>query len=393
MNPRSFSASSLEVAAQCLARYKAEHIDYGKDFQGNAANTGIVCHGTLEDFLRLVCIKKEITWDDEAALKRLFDENFEKVYGSDRSIPEYEDAWNLVYRWYTREDQDVYFRGVRVLSLESKLSYDLPIVVNGEKATKPFNYIMDRVDRIAPGHYRVVDYKSNRVALNEEQLRNKRQARYYALMIQIRHKDAEVIEVEFDYLRHRPVRVTFTKEDNKATWFELRRATQRIIDTPDTRLPETLNPNCGWCVRKSSCKTLQNNIAAGGIMSKDVDDLTRLHVQIMQQQKAQKELLAQVELMLLAHAAEIDELDFETKDANVTVVAPSRRKVDNEWVAAVLGQDVGEHASFSVTTVDKLLKKDSPLSEKQKALLKQGAFKVVMGDPTVRVEMKDVPEW
>lgn len=393
MNPFSFSATSLDVAGQCLARYKAEFIDRGRDFEGNAAGVGIVCHGTLEDWLRGVFITKRFTWDDEDTFKRLFDENYEKVFGSNRSTSEYEDAWDLCYRWYHRDDQEAYFRSVKILSLESKLQHPLPVVIDGKKDTRPFNYIMDRVDRIAPNHYKVVDYKSNRVALTEQQLRKKRQARYYALMIQIQHKDAEKIEVEFDFLRHRPVKVEFTRDDNVETWRELRRATQRIIDTPDTRLPETLNPNCGWCVRKADCKTLQKNIAVGGIMSKNVDDLTRIYASITDQQKAQKALLDQIEMMLLTHAAENDELDFETENANVTVVAPTRRKVNVQWVASVLGADVSEYANFTVTTVDKLMKKGSPLTDKQRELLKVGAFEYVMGDPSVKVEMKDAPEW
>lgn len=393
MNPYSFSATSLDVAGQCLARYKAEFIDRGRDFEGTAAGVGTVCHGTLEDFLRGVFITKRFTWDDEDTYKRLFDENYEKVFGPNRSTAEYEDAWDLCYRWYHRDDQEAYFRSVKILSLESKLHYELPVVIDGQKATKNFNYIMDRVDRIGPGHYRVVDYKSNRVALNTEQLRKKRQAKYYALMIQIKHKDAEKIEVQFDFLRHRPVMVEFTRADNIETWKELKRSAQRIIDTPDTKLRETLNPNCGWCVRKADCKTLQSNIAVGGIMSKSVDDLTRIYAMVQDQQKAQKNLLDQIEMMLLTHAAENDELDFETENANVTVVAPVRRKVNVQWVASVLGADVSEHANFTVTTVDKLIKKGSPLTDKQRELLKLGAFEQVMGDPTVKVEMKDAPEW
>lgn len=392
MNPYSFSATSLEVAAQCLARYKAEFIDRGRDFQGTAAGVGTVCHGTLEDFLRAVFIRKDLTWDNEDAFKKLFDENFAKEFGSAQGTSEYEDAWDLCYRWYHREGAEAYFHSVKIVSLEAKLNHPVPVVIDGQKVTKPFNYIMDRVDRIGPKHYKVVDYKSNRVGLTEEQLRKKRQARYYALMIQIQHKDAEVIEVEFDFLRHRPVKVTFTRDDNVETWRELIRATQRIADQPENRLPETLNVNCGWCVRKADCKTLQSNIAVGGIMSKSVDDLTRTYASITMQAKAQRELVNQIEMMLLTHAIELDELEFETDFANVTVVAPTRRKVNNEWVASVLGQDVSEHASFSVTVVDKLLKKTSPLTDKQRELLKIGAFEHVMGDPTVKVEMKDAPE-
>lgn len=382
MNPRSFSASSLETADLCLARYKAENIDYGRDFQGTAASVGIVCHGTFEDWLRAVYIKKTHQWYDEAAFRQMFEENYAKVFGGAQG-DEYEDAWDLCWRWYHRDGQEAYFGSVKIISLESKLSHPMRTPL-GEK---PFNYIMDRVDRIDEKTIRVVDYKSNRVGLSEDELHKKRQARLYALMTGIKYKGKgiENIEVEFDFLRHRPVRTSFTREDNKETWDQLLREIKRIIEAPETRIPETLNANCGWCVRKADCKTLQSNIKVGGIMSKSVDELARIYGQLVDQRKGQKELADQIEMMLLKHAIENDVLEYNTETASVTVYLPTRRKVNNEVAAAVLGQNVSEHANFSVTTIEKLTKRNSPLPPGQRELLKD-AIEIVTGDPQVKIE-------
>lgn len=385
MNPYSFSATSLEVAGQCLARYKAEFIERGANFQGTAASVGIVCHGTFEDWLRKVYIKKELSWADEDAFKAIFEENYEKVFGGQRG-DEYEDAWDLCYKWYHRDGQEAYFASVRILSLEAKLSHPIKTPLG----TKNFNYIMDRVDLIDDETIRVVDYKSNRVPLTAEQLKRKRQARLYSLMTAIAHKGKELknIQVEFDFLRHQPVRVEFTREDNKDTWFQLLREVKRIIEASETRPPETLNPNCGWCVRKASCKTLLSNVSVGGVMGKSIDDLAEIYGQIKSQQKAGKELADQIEMLLLQHAIENDVLDFETSNAEVTVILPTRRRVNNEVAAAILGQNISDYANFSVTTIDKLTKRTSPLPPAQREMLKE-AIEVVTGEPTVKIEMLD----
>lgn len=385
MNPYSFSASALDVADLCLARYKAENIDKGRDFQGTAASVGIVCHGTFEDWLRWVFIKKELSWDNEDAFREIFEDNYAKVFGGLQGA-EYEDAWDLCYRWYHREDQEAYFASVKIVSLEAKLSHPLKTPLG----VKNFNYIMDRVDRINDKTIRVVDYKSNRVALTEDQLRRKRQARLYALMTAIKYKGKgiEHIQVEFDFLRHRPVRVEFTRDEITETWNQLLREVKRIIETPETRVPETLNANCGWCVRKADCKTLQSNINVGGIMSKSVDELARIYGQLVDQAKGQKELAGQIEMMLLQHAITEDVLEFETETAEVVVLLPTKRTVNTRVAAAVLGANISEYANFSVTTIDKLTKRTSPLPPAQRELLKQ-AIEIKTGEPKVSIKSKE----
>lgn len=383
--PRSISATSLEVAALCVARWKAEHYERGQGMKGDAASVGIVCHGALEEFVRAVFVRKDGAWEWEL-LEKYFHETYDKIFGPDRTLPFYEDAKTILLNWFMRDDIYDYLCSVKILSLESKNSFGVKGTdpATEKKVEVPFNYVMDRVDRISPTEIKVVDYKTNRHALTEAQLRRKKQARYYALAIQIVFPKTERITVEFDFLRHHPVSTVFTREDNIITWRELVRSLQQILNTPEDRAPETLNPMCGYCIRKASCATLASNIAAGGILSKDLKYLADLHAKLADQQKAQNLLMGEIELLLLNHAVEQDVLEYEVDGTLVEVVPKTRRTVNNEVVAAILGGSALQYANFTVTQVSKLLTRNSPLTEIQKDLLKQ-AITVEVQEPKVKI--------
>lgn len=379
MVPKTFSATALQVAELCLARYKAEFIDYGRGIQSTAANVGIVCHGTLEDFLRKVFILKQVTWDEDFFFK-LFDENYGKVFGADRSLPEYEDAHTLCYNWFHRDGQEAKFAARRILSLESKNNFPIPTTAGDI----PVNYIMDRLDKTGPTEYEVVDYKTNRIALTPQQMRKKIQPRLYALAVQIAFKDATSIWVTFDFLRHGPVSTQFTRDDNVATWRMLRRATQRIIDTDPARAPETLNPECNWCVRKADCTALKRNMTVGGIFSKDINDLAARYNELDMLTAAHAQLRDEIEMLLLQHAIANDTLEFETDDAVVQLTAKSRRSPQHSAIAAILGKDLAlEAAKFRVSDIDRLIK-DGIVTHAQAELLKV-AMPLEVGDPKVKV--------
>lgn len=379
MIPRTLSASSLAVADGCMARWRDEYFLRGANFQGLAANVGIVCHGTLEDFLRAVFIRKSDSWD-EGLFWKMFNENALKILGPSQTSAEYEDANDICRRWFNTKNRYDDLAAVQILSLESKNTFMLKI--SGHEI--PFNYIMDRLDRIGPGEYRVVDYKTNRVGLNANQLRGKLQARLYALMVQIAYKDAEKIWVQFDFLRHEPVEVLFTRDENIAMWKELKQRAQDIVDTQENRAAETLNPDCGWCVRKASCKKLQSHINVGGILSKTPDELAEIHYNLLNQKKAQEQLLGEVETQLLRYAVNENLLEFETEFGTVSVTAKVTRSVDNELAAAILGPLAGNYQRFSVTDIDKILKQKI-LPQGQADMLKE-VIKKNVSAPTIKVD-------
>jgi hypothetical protein len=191
LKPKTLSASALHVAENCLARYHAEHGLYGKSVSGDAALLGSSVHGALEWYV-IKCYIEKVNQPSLDLLVAAYQASFMKTFGtSDMDSPEFQDGLEMIRRWHKRTE----FEGFEVLSCEVKENFEVPFP---DKTTVQLNYIFDRLDKTGPNSYRVVDYKSQRWALNPQDLDTKIQARIYALAVQIKYPEAEEIWVVFD---------------------------------------------------------------------------------------------------------------------------------------------------------------------------------------------------
>lgn len=393
MIPSSLSASSLNVAELCLARWKAENFHRSKGMGGSAASLGTSCHGALEFFIK--ASRPELGGDPEAwSLKTLLSfyklsymETFNTVEASGDL---YDDGVQMLERWFARQD----FNGVTVISTERKDNFPIPTSA-GEI---PFNYIWDRFDQIGVREFKVVDYKTNRWGLNPGDLKKKIQARCYGLAAAIQLKaqglEYDKIWVEFDLLRHDPVGIVYSHEENVATWNFIKALAEKIISTPEDDAPETLNPECRFCVRKLACGALQRNIAAGGVFSvTSAAEAVDIRATLDYQAKAIQAALVELDQIILTEAKELDLLEFETDMNKLEIGVSSRRAIDSERVQMVLGPNLfdkyGSH-SISMSNIDKLLK-GKELSDEQKAQLK-GLIFMKKGEPSVKVKSKNALE-
>lgn len=382
--PRSLSASALKVAEACPARYYAEHIERGAQIQGEAANLGITLHAALEKFILGVKIKKDTQWDLEVLLA-LYDQAYYETIGSDRRRPEYRDGRQLLTNWFHRDYIFADIIGATTISVESKNNFEVPVIHDGQRVKLIFNYIFDRLDKISDEEYRIVDYKSGRFPLTPEELRNDIQARVYALAVAIKFKGAQKIWVEFDFLRHEKIGVVFTPEDNAATWRFLLRAAQRIVDMEPDNLPETLNQECGWCIRKATCKKLASNIDVGGSFSLSIDEIALKFHDVSAQVKGLTTLKNDLEKSLLLHATNEDASEIDTDNTRVRITARMTRAIDQEGMRRVLGDELyGQfRGGVKLGDLDELFDRKD-LTPGQKAAIKACITKSP-GNPSVKV--------
>lgn len=386
MIPTSVSASALETASQCLARYKATAIMRGASINNPAAMLGTTLHAALERFIEPAMISQGV-WDWEFLLT-LYTHSFQSVFGSDEETRWFDDGKQVLWNWYNRGDQQSDLMEVEIVSREVKKNFEVPyyVVENGVevKKTVPLNYIMDRFDKLGPNRYRVVDYKSQRIPLSPDQLRRKIQAKVYALACQIEHPDAEEVWVQFDFLRYDRVGVRFTRADNADTWRAIKRAVQRIVDTDETDPPETLNENCRYCPAKFTCKTLQSNLRIGGVMSLDIDQLAALFHDLKAQNDALQQMQDEVEHMLLTHAHQLEALEFDTEKNLVEVKSKRRRKINRGKMAEILGPEImSEYGRINVSDLDSL-RSDRRLTPTQRSLI-ETAVEYEHTEPSIRV--------
>ena len=385
MRPKSFSATALEVAELCPARYGAENVEYGRGIANSAASLGSTVHGALENFVKMCHLDKT----HEPSLNLLIDlykmSWITEMGNGDFVGEDYDDGVEMLTKWFKRTD----FNSFEVISCEIKENFP----VNTTDGPIPFNYIWDRHDRLDENTLRVVDYKTNRWGINADILRRKVQARCYALAAQIKYKDEPIerIWIEFDMLRHDgPVGVVFTREDNAATWRWLKDTAERILKMDPENLEERLNPNCNFCVRKVECGALHKNVAVGGIFSigsavEAVDQRANLEYQ----KKAIQNLIDELDTIILAEGKQNDIFEFESELNKLTIGVSSRRTVDAERVEMVIGPRLMEKyggKSITLGSIDKMLKA-SDLTDEQKKQVK-GLIYSKTGEPSVKVSSK-----
>jgi len=384
--PKSLSATALDTAMTCMARYHAEKFQRTPTPSGDAALRGSTVHGALEVFVRKAVVEKSLDWEWEileAMLMVSFKETFDI---SDLDSEQWKDVREMTWRWFNRTD--VREPHVEVVSLELRQEFEVATSVG----SIPFTFIIDRLDRIGPGIYRVVDYKSIRAFISSEDLRSKIQARAYALAVQIVQPDAQEIHVEFDMVRHdtRNPSTIFTREDNAATWYRIIEEVEKIIAADETaRLPETLNNECMYCVRKSECETLIKHAAGGGVFGKTPDQAVELKYKVQSALKALRSLNDELDGIILAKSQADDTFKWRVGDIEVKITASKKRTPDIQGILRILPEEVKDrYANLTLGQIDALLKSgeiSDELALQIESMITQG-----YGDPSPKVSSKPI---
>lgn len=388
MIPRSLSASSLQVAQGCLARWKAEYLNRGGGFSNSAASVGTSFHYAAEKFVEAVYLKQEFGWDQIKKLEKFYMEGYVETFGNANfRSAEYKDGWDLCKKWHKRTDLSTVHE---IVSVEKYMTFPIPTSI-GEV---PFNYIMDRFDILEvdengePTVIRVVDYKTIRIPITPEELRDKIQAKAYAVMARIQFPKVRQIWVQFDLVRHDTVSVVFDYDDCVAIWNEIVAEAERIIATPESNTPETLNMDCRYCSRAPICKTLNKSIEVGSILGMSIDDIASKKLQVQYQLKGLTALEARLDEALLGEAVNQDALEYDTADALVEIKRSRMRKIrDTMKVAEILGPELTkEIGNFSLTQLDNLMKSGVLTDEQVEQIQDQLYFSY--GDPKAKVKEK-----
>jgi hypothetical protein len=372
--PTSLSATALDVATKCLARYAAENIGKNRGTSSAPAMIGTSCHNALEVYVKTCYI-------DLHKMQHMvvFDT-------TDASGPEFEDGQELLTKWHERTVFDDTFT---VISVEDKRPFDLPVTDSKGKTHRiPVNYIFDRLDQLGETEFRVVDYKTWRFLISPEDLIGKLQARLYGLAVQIQYPQATKIWVQFDQLRGERVGIVLTKEDNANTWRYIKKWAKKILDTEVEDAEETINPDCKWCIRKTKCDALKRNTAAGGVAGMPIIEMIDRRAQIDQQMEGLKWAAQELENALLEAAKHEDVERLASHNNEVYWTRSGRRQIERmdvleQIVGPVMMERIGK-TTVSMTTIDKLLK-GSELSAEQKTQIK-GLFTTKLGEPSLKTK-------
>lgn len=362
MKPETLSASAAKTYEECSARYKAEYIDRARMPSGDAASLGTVCHEALDGWVRdghyLVGHAPQHA---KTVIQAIYDEAYWRHFSTEKF---YAEGLKMVHDWLARQD----WEGREVVSVEEKKSFDVPTSAGPLR----LNYIMDRFDKIIRSddllEVEVIDYKSYRAPMPADELKRTVQARIYALAAQIEFPDAQRVRVVFDLLRHDPIGLVFTRDENKRTWAYLKALAERIL--ADDGTTETLNDGCRYCVRKGDCDALAKHAAANGPLA--ITDITMAAAKLHDVERAIKALQAhEVELqkVVLAHLEHEKLLGEVLGDIEVEVSVSGRRNIDPQMARGVLGDTLmAEYGSLRMSDVDELLKGSTLTADQKKGL-------------------------
>lgn len=408
MDLYSISATSLEVAELCMARFAAEKIDrVPRTGDNGPADSGSVLHSVLEIYVPNVYKHKT----HEPTLKyllELFDQEFPKWFGSlDKKNQWYIDGLDQLKKWHKRTD----LTGVEIISTEVKDFIEVKTI----QGTKKYNYIWDRCDKITDKDgnitIRVVDYKSWRKNLTTEDMEFKIQVRMYAMaaFTQFKHLNPSRIVVQLDQLRWGTVGLSFTREEALATWEWMKKLVRKIMEMDRADAKPTLNPECGFCPIKLTCPELRRNIMGGGAFSLDTPEkLAQAKYELESQSKGVKYALDELNDIISAYSRKEDILQWDAGEYEV-VFKPGRgqRTVNAREIADIVGADIFKTiGTVNLKSIDELLKSDELTDEQKKEIkdsmgfqggalkaqvTKKGGLKQeVKANPTVKLESLEI---
>lgn len=371
MEPKSLSATALQVFMECPARFNAEYINRVRiqGPGGTAGDLGSLIHAALEWWVR----EGRFTTTGSKPLGDKVKE-LAPTYGVDAL--QVKQAIKMVFAWYDRW-QSYDGPAFEVLQVEVKETFPLSARDSqGNVHQVLVTYIWDRADRLLDdGSIRVIDYKSWMRYATADEIFHMLQVRIYALAAAIKYKDQAppFIWVGLDQLRYGlPTVVRFSRDDIRDIFRWLQAKYIEILESDGTR--EQVGNSCRWCVRSTSCASFQRAVSAGTIMSyQSPEEAGQKVAEINSVLGALTDSKALLLNYLEEYLEERGYLEEYFENTGVTVkISPKRnRTVDRDAVIAAIGPDLAaQKGKLGVTVLDELLASDE-INEEQKEMVRK----------------------
>jgi RecB family exonuclease len=374
MKPRTLSASALQSFV-CPARFHAEYVERAPSASSSPAALGTSCHNALEDFVANGWAQ---SGEPEAVLLKLYDHHYHQIFTDDER---YAEGIEMMKRWHERQD----WTGITVISTEKKQTFNLPT----SQGVIPFTFIFDRLDMAEDGTVTVVDYKSNMVPFNVDELRGNLQARIYGMAVRILYPDAPAVWVKFDFLRHEPVAVKYTPAENRETWDFLKGQAELVLTSNGTE--EVINDKCRWCIRRHTCDTLMAHVAAGGPQSiTSLEDAAERRYRYYAAKKALEDMVAEMDEFITDQMEEEGITELSTPQYDISLGASRRREANGPIIHKVMGDRMEPYIKINVGDVDRMLVEQEASPEEIQ--LVRDSVQKKFGRVTVKVKPKSNPE-
>lgn len=346
-----------------------ENVVGGRGFSTPAADLGTVCHSALEFYVK-TAVMTETHPQTEETLLDYYQMFYLKIFKDhDFELPQYADGVQMMRTWFKRNKNWDEFE---VVSLEHKRTFMLHTPVG----QVPCNFIIDRLDRIDDETMRVVDYKSWQNKLYPDDVKRTVQARIYAVAVKVLYPEIKRVHVVYDQLRHTEVGAYFMSRDLEESWIWLQKRVRYLQELEEDDIKETVNPQCGFCVKKNNCGAFRKHTTAGGILGLTEAQLLERAVDLKNSASLIASALSEIETLVQgrAEADEDGELSHTREDGseiNARLKPRYASFVVEDGVRALVGEELYLKYARIGTAGHKNMLDDDELTPEQVVALKE----------------------
>lgn len=241
MRSRELSASSIKTYLQCLLKYYFHYEDKKpREGKTNPLAFGIAVHEALEELYNIVSETKEAPSPE--VYKRVLE-----VYM--RSAAEN----GLTDMEVLQEGRDTVISRMDHIDPEEKvLGRELEFHLKTPSGT-PFTGSIDRLIELDEETVVVIDYKTSRMALNQDEADTDIQMSMYDYAVSVLYPQYKTIILALDYTRLGEVVTHRTPEQRRLFVEFLDAIYYNICNTPGDKVQPNLNSLCGYCAYKNWC--------------------------------------------------------------------------------------------------------------------------------------------
>ena len=182
---------------------------------------------------------------------------------------------------------------------------------------------MDRVVTITPKHLCVIDYKTSRSALTDEEMANDIQVGLYDIVARLQYPKYHRYTVCLDYLRLFPKQINISAKRRKALKIQLGVVYEEILKAKKEDLKPQLHQFCPWCDYVSVCPKIKeveeelSKVDAKKLIEKDHTEIADIYTKSKLLERVYKDLKdkAYAKLVGIIKGGNLDPIDTTGKAA------------------------------------------------------------------------------
>jgi hypothetical protein len=265
------SATYIKMFTQCLQKYYFRyHTDKQAIISGEHRPFGIAVHASLEAmYNRLNGTGRKPSSDDYEYVYGVFIDKGIKNKLSDQSL--YEEGKQIM-----KKRLDSYDPSEKVIGSEIRFGfpYNNPVIPASTLGGTPLNGAIDKVVELDKDTLIVVDYKTSRTALTDEEAAKDEQLSLYDLVISRMYPQYSNIIIVLDYLRLSPVITHRTEEQRKLFERFVDSLYKQVGELTENDIKPMLNEFCGWCDYRHYCPLYQKVVTDPDLLIKPFEEMS-----------------------------------------------------------------------------------------------------------------------